>query len=356
MKRIDFKNILIAGWITLIQLSCASALLCSERTSHRFRPIHDEPSTGRLALSHVLHKSRSPCRISSVLRIGSDESDIDGDSGDENDENNMGRFRARAASIMASVQATMDRLRRPFFRNKLNPNPSDHNNATITQRNNWTETSENSTTCSDVSTKSIEPTKDSLPFGSRWEVAHPDVDISGTWKPIITPEFLKKYDEYLANCGSSYFFRQLCLKFCGTTRETITQQDHGRTVELDGRTPAGNWKRSLISSGASPTSPQFQVAYAEFLDPDKERVQVEAWWENDGSVHHSILRNKQTVGGGEFETLRYLSDHVDDGDANNDRVTETKEVVLVTESTFHPSSKHLSNPSSSNFKPAHIRW
>jgi hypothetical protein len=88
-----------------------------------------------------------------------------------------------------------------------------------------------------------------LPSGPRWAVSHPKIDLSGTWKPIITADFLKQYDEYLENCGTTYFFRQLCLKFCTMTRETITQLDNGRTLELFGKTPAGSWRRSLISSG-----------------------------------------------------------------------------------------------------------
>jgi hypothetical protein len=207
-----------------------------------------------------------------------------------------------------------------------------------------------------------------VPAGPRWAVSHPDIDLSGTWKPTITADFLQQYDEYLTNCGTSYFFRQLCLKCCGMTRETITQLDHGRKLELDGQTPAGSWKRCLISSGAEPSQQNdYQVEYAEFLDPDKEMVQVEAWWEDQGRVHRSILRNKPTVQGGEFETLRYLMSD-DDDDAQNDNNTKGESLVattattatatttatttLVTESTFRPKSP----PSNNKFKPAQVRW
>lgn len=340
MTGIGLKRALIAGWITLIQcLSCASAL-CSERTSHHLRPL-DIDTQSATSLARPLQNSltiRTPCIVRLASKIRSDETKDDDKNDDNKDESILGRFKARAASITSSVQTTVNRLRRPFFRSKLHPHDHTRDEPTI-----------------DAPVKSYISTE-GLPEGSRWEVAHPDIDLSGTWRPIITPEFLKKYDEYLTHCGSSYLFRQLCLKFCSTTRETITQQDDGRILEIDGRTPAGNWKRSLISSGASATSPQFQVAYAEFLDPDKERVQVEAWWEKDGSVHHSILRNKPSVGGGEFDTLRYLSSCDNTSSVNNDGVTEPNKVILVTESTFHPSSEHLNNPSSSKFKPAHIRW
>jgi hypothetical protein len=204
----------------------------------------------------------------------------------------------------------------------------------------------------EMSVTDDDDTGDSLPTGMRWAVAHPKIDLSGTWKPIVTADFLKQYDEYLSSCGATFFFRQLCLKFCSMTRETITQIDDGRILELDGKTPAGSWKRLLVSSGADFSSSTFDVKYSEFFDPDKDLVQVEAWWEDQGRVHRSILRNKQTVDGGEFETLRYLSDclccHGNDSNGTATRVTA---LTLVTESTFRPKST-----ASSQFKQAHIRW
>ena len=96
------------------------------------------------------------------------------------------------------------------------------------------------------------------------------------------------------------------------------------------------------------------MAYAEFLDPDKEKVKVEAWWEENGTVHRSVLRNKPSVGGGEFETLRYLSTNKD-GNATDDDHGEasTDHNILITESIFHPSESSIAN---GKFKPAHVRW
>ncbi|KAG7362893.1 hypothetical protein IV203_026253 [Nitzschia inconspicua] len=203
---------------------------------------------------------------------------------------------------------------------------------------------ENATPSEEVTTTATSQSSEiALPKGPRWAISHPNIDLSGTWKAIITKDFLKKYDEYLVNCGASYIFRQVCLKFCSMTRETITQLDHGRILELDGQTPAGSWKRSLISSGAEAGSCDYNVEYTHFLDPDKEMVQVEAWWEDQGSVHKSILRNKPTVAGGEFETLRYLRK-----DASGTSAAKT----FVTESTFRPKS----SSTVSKFKPAHIQW
>lgn len=180
-----------------------------------------------------------------------------------------------------------------------------------------------------------------LPTGPRWAIAHPTTDLTGTWKPVINPDFLDRYDKYLTNCGTNYMFRQVCLKFCRTTREAVDQEEDGRRLHLTGKSPAGGWKRTLISSGADTSSEEYEAAYAEFLDPDKERVKVEAWWEEEGRVHRSVLREKAGVKGGTFETLRYLDP--DD------------EKILMTDSTFHPSPDHLDD-ASSKFKPAFIRW
>ena len=72
-------------------------------------------------------------------------------------------------------------------------------------------------------------------------------------------------------------------------------------------------------------------------DPDGDIVQVEAWWEQEGTVHKSWLRDKPSVYGGAFETSRYME----------------SENVLVCESKFHPSS---TAPASKKFKYGHVIW
>jgi hypothetical protein len=210
-----------------------------------------------------------------------------------------------------------------------------------------------------------------LPNGPRWAIAHPNVDLSGTWKPIVTNEFIKEYDAYLQNCGTNFALRHVCLNFCSLVREIIQQEDEGRVLHLTGTSPAGTWKRSLISSGAEyrrrdgggavgmadvvDDDDNYQPIYTEFLDPDKELIQVEAWWQDQGRVHTSFLRNKPKVCGGEFESRRYLTTDAATGNVN-----------LVCESFFHPASskeEHSSSSSSSTassissqFKPAYVKW
>ena len=69
-------------------------------------------------------------------------------------------------------------------------------------------------------------------------------------------------------------------------------------------------------------------------------MNVEAWWEEDGTKHKSVLRGKPRVKGGVFETVRYLDEEDTD--------------VLICESTFLPSE--LEQGSSSSFKYASVLW
>jgi hypothetical protein len=185
--------------------------------------------------------------------------------------------------------------------------------------------------------------EESLPKGPRWVIAHPSTDLTGTWVPLIDSEFQNVYRQYLENCGTSLVFRQVCLNFCGVTRERIEQAEQGRLLHLHGKSPAGGWKRTLVSSGADIDKETYEPVHSEFFDPDKELVKVEAWWEEQGTVHKSWLRNKPGVAGGEFESTRYLKDNQDGS------------VELICESIFHPSESDRNNPSS-KFKPGFVRW
>ena len=70
-------------------------------------------------------------------------------------------------------------------------------------------------------------------------------------------------------------------------------------------------------------------------DPDGDKVQVEAWWEGNGTRHKSLLHGKPRVQGGIFETIRYLE----------------SENILVCESAFLPSPT-----SSPKFKYGRVVW
>jgi hypothetical protein len=352
------------------------------------RALLSKPFTPSHSLQAILSRKNSRLLLSSKRNLSNrrDSSDTDDNDNDNDDILShskedliwIQRWKMRASSVSESLQSIWSQIsglisdKAAVFLRNGGRRKTDHDTA-LSPCSTAARTINESNTMMMRSSSSSNTTNNILlsgmafpvPAGPRWAVSHPDIDLSGTWKPTITADFLQQYDEYLTNCGTSYFFRQLCLKCCGMTRETITQLDRGRRLELDGQTPAGSWKRCLISSGAEPSQQNdYQVEYAEFLDPDKEMVQVEAWWEDQGRVHRSILRNKPTVQGGEFETLRYL---MSDDDAQNDNNTKGESLVatndttattaaaattLVTESTFRPKSP----PSNNKFKPAQVRW
>eukprot|EP00547_Thalassionema_nitzschioides_P000475 CAMPEP_0194205346 /NCGR_PEP_ID=MMETSP0156-20130528/4647_1 /TAXON_ID=33649 /ORGANISM="Thalassionema nitzschioides, Strain L26-B" /LENGTH=368 /DNA_ID=CAMNT_0038931597 /DNA_START=51 /DNA_END=1160 /DNA_ORIENTATION=+ len=155
-------------------------------------------------------------------------------------------------------------------------------------------------------------------------VAANTTDLSGVWKPLTNPTFLRHYDEYLQNCSQSVFFRKVVVNALGLTKDEIVQCDEGRSLTIVGINPAGTWNRTLRTDDTACT----------VVDPDQERVQVESYWL--GSKHCSILRGKQRFLGGTFETIRYLDEVKDQ---------------LICESYFHPPSN-----TNSKFRPGFVKW
>ena len=164
---------------------------------------------------------------------------------------------------------------------------------------------------------------------SRTTTAANDVDLSGTWSPIVTSAFKKEYDSYLLNCSQSYMFRKVVVNGIGYQKETIQQEYDGVKLKITATNPAGDWSRTLIASD------ELRPMNVTITDPDGDRVEVEAWWEDDGTKHKSLLRGKPRVEGGVFETVRYL-------ESDN---------VLVCDSSFIPSPQ-----SPSKFKYGHVVW
>lgn len=177
----------------------------------------------------------------------------------------------------------------------------------------------------DPALASIEATLDTTantPQGPRWAVAAAATDLSGTWKPMITPAFKEAYEKYLINCGEGLFFRKAILAAIGLGKEIYEQRDKGRELLITGVSPVAKWGRTLVASGTEAGKLDYEPIFTSFRDPDGDLVQVEAWWENEGTVHKSMLRGKARVLGGEFESRRYL---LPDDDS-----------ILVCESIFHP--------------------
>eukprot|EP00580_Thalassiosira_gravida_P014127 CAMPEP_0201683992 /NCGR_PEP_ID=MMETSP0494-20130426/52409_1 /ASSEMBLY_ACC=CAM_ASM_000839 /TAXON_ID=420259 /ORGANISM="Thalassiosira gravida, Strain GMp14c1" /LENGTH=295 /DNA_ID=CAMNT_0048167779 /DNA_START=163 /DNA_END=1050 /DNA_ORIENTATION=- len=178
---------------------------------------------------------------------------------------------------------------------------------------------------------SLSPKGEIIINNARQSKAAPHINLSGTWKPIVTETFKKQYDSYLDNCGENFMFRKVVVNGIVYQKETIRQLNDGVNLEIIATNPAGNWNRTLV------TSEEENPRNATIVDPDGDEVQVEAWWEESGCRHKSILRCKPRVEGGVFETVRYLEG---DGD------------VLVCESCFTPAS----SSSSKKFKYGQVMW
>ena len=164
----------------------------------------------------------------------------------------------------------------------------------------------------------------------RSATAKDGVDLTGTWKPVVTEVFKSQYDAYLKNCSETYMFRQVVVNGIGYLEETMRQLDGGKNLQITATNPVGDWNRTLVTS---PEDAPLQVA---IIDPDKDECLVEAYWIDNGTRHKSLLKGKPRVKGGVFETIRYL----DDGGDN-----------LICESYFHPGPN-----APAKFKPAHVVW
>jgi hypothetical protein len=166
-----------------------------------------------------------------------------------------------------------------------------------------------------------------VPFGNRWAVSSPNVDLSGHYNLVVTDDFKRSYDRYLERLGQPAFVRSVALSVAGQTTEEVLQLDHGRSLMVVGRNIRGTWSRTLVASGTdgSSTTPHedgssYRPLRIPILSADSEQVESESWWESGGTVHVSWLRGVTRYGGGQFESRRYM-----DG-----------EDIYVCETTFHP--------------------
>ena len=67
---------------------------------------------------------------------------------------------------------------------------------------------------------------------SRSSKAADNVNLSGTWRPIVTPEFKEEYDEYLKNCSQSYMFRKIAVNGISLQKEIFRQLNDGVDLEI----------------------------------------------------------------------------------------------------------------------------
>jgi hypothetical protein len=267
--------------------------------------------------------------------------DEDGDDEKSDKRGKLGRFWRRIKDLFStkSSDSVDNAVDDPATSNTIPQNGAAVGNVILSENNDVSSQEDQNTT--------ILP---SQPEGTRWAISSNSTNLSGLWKPIVTPEFKKQYDEYLQNCSQPLWFRNLVSNVLGTTREQVQHDNNGRELVLSSKNPAGEWKRTLLASGSDmeTTFGVLEPVYAIFQDPDKDSVQVESWWEHQGTVHKSILRGKPRLKGGEFETLRYLEANVD-GSARDD--------IYVVESYFHPSPTRATTTSiGQKFRPGYVKW
>lgn len=143
-------------------------------------------------------------------------------------------------------------------------------------------------------------------------------DLSGKWELIVDEHFKKDYDQYLQDLEQPPLVRSVALSIVGMTFEEISQSQDGKELCIRGRNVRGKWERTLVASTKD------KPVLVPIHTADKEQVEAECGWEEDGTVHRSWLRGVSKYGGGDFESKRYL---INDGD------------ILVCESTFHPCDK-----------------
>jgi hypothetical protein len=188
--------------------------------------------------------------------------------------------------------------------------------APVAAKDDRDESSQQMTTATAVLTRT-----EQRPTGDRWAVSALHVDLSGNWQLIATEDFKRDYDKYLMLLGQPFIVRSVALSIVGLTTEETRQTDGGKTLFIRGTNARGVWERTLRASGSDRKGEPYTPERTNILTVDKENVEAEAWWEDNGTVHRSWLRGVTKYGGGDFESKRYL---------------EQDGKVFVCETTFHP--------------------
>eukprot|EP00533_Pseudo-nitzschia_delicatissima_P004010 CAMPEP_0116095572 /NCGR_PEP_ID=MMETSP0327-20121206/9734_1 /TAXON_ID=44447 /ORGANISM="Pseudo-nitzschia delicatissima, Strain B596" /LENGTH=451 /DNA_ID=CAMNT_0003587247 /DNA_START=290 /DNA_END=1642 /DNA_ORIENTATION=+ len=155
-----------------------------------------------------------------------------------------------------------------------------------------------------------------MPSGDRWATATPGVDLSGKWELIVTDDFKVEYDKYLAGLGQPKIVRSVALSgpVIGQTMEELIQIDGGKSLLIRGKNIRGTWDRTLVASGSTTRSPDFEPLITPIPTVDQEIVQCEAWWEDQGKSHVSWMRGVTMYTGGSFYSKRYMEEKENEND------------------------------------------
>lgn len=176
------------------------------------------------------------------------------------------------------------------------------------------------------------------------------VDLTGRWRPseTISAQDLADYDEFLKACCSdtiSYWTRKLVVSSSIVSRQEllVKQLDQGRIVEfVDIHPLASNvWNRTIVltsSNGSSEGDSQSDRSHRpnpnRLNGPRGDPVLIEAYWQKNGTVFTSFLRNDNNDGDSNankalVQTRRYLRSEEEGNDAETNR-------VMVVETIYYP--------------------
>jgi hypothetical protein len=191
--------------------------------------------------------------------------------------------------------------------------------------------------------------------------ARPGLDLSGTWKPIVSTAFLESYGLFLQACGESYWMRKLLVNAVSMQTQKVHQYDNGERLEIVDIHPLARWNRTIVASKIEYSI--FHVHHEEhinkMIDPQGDELQIVANWCGNGTIHRSVLKtNKSRLQDAWLETRRYLEkvgplpegDETSRGKLSAGGRGSINEYILVCESIFHPLPHH------SKLRPASIVW
>ena len=182
------------------------------------------------------------------------------------------------------------------------------------------------------------------------------VDLSGRWRPSkdISSQDLRDYDKFLTACCSdqiSYWTRQLLSSYSIVSRQefVVNQIDDGRRLEFVDIHPLapGVWNRTIVTSDRPEHSNASTIEKRivnRLKGPQGDPVLVEAYWEEDGTVHTSLLRKvvddqdemENADNQGWLQTRRYLSPGPDSLETQSNK--DEDKPVMVVETTYHSTS------------------
>ncbi len=211
-----------------------------------------------------------------------------------------------------------------------------------------------------LSDEGLSPTPSHLPASIELPSrAAARVDLSGRWRPAqdISTQDLRDYGEFLTACCSdqiSYWTRQLLSSYSVVSRQefVVNQLDGGRRLEFVDVHPLSSvvWNRTIVTSERPENSlflgnntKTIGTSYVNRLKgPQGDQVLVQAYWEEDGTVHTSLLRRVVDEQGekenaenqGWLQTKRYLFPGPDSLETQQQNKDEDKRVMVV-ETTYH---------------------